>query len=71
MDNIHVVKETILTFKKKPFALFLPQLGSNTLQTMLEIIKNLAKFQVALNTKTRLVFHFKGHIPKDLTSGVV
>ena len=33
MDDIHVVKETALTFEKKPLALILPYFGSIFLQT--------------------------------------
>ena len=32
MDNIHVVKETTLTVRKKPLVIVLPCLGSKSLQ---------------------------------------
>ena len=79
MDNIHLVKETTLTVEKKPLVLVLPYLGSISLQTRTKLKKSLknilncCKLQIVFQIKTRLGnnFHFKGQIPKDLTSGVV
>ena len=79
MDNIHVVKETTLTVKKKSLVLVLSYLGSISLQTTTKLKKssknilNCCKFQIVFKNKTRLGknFHFKDHIPKDLTSGVI
>ena len=78
MDNIHVVKETTLTVAKKSLVLVLPCLGSISLQTRTKLKKswksilNCCKLRIAFKNKTRLGnnFHFKGRIPKDLTSGV-
>ena len=41
MDNIHVVKETTLTVKKKSLVLVLPYLGSIFLQTRTKLKKSL------------------------------
>ena len=79
MDNIHVVKETILTVEKKPFVLVLPYLGSIFLETRTKLKKSLknllicCKFQIVFKNKTRLSnnFHFKDWIPKDLKPCVV
>ena len=79
MDNIHLLKETTLTVEKKPLVLVLPYLGSISLQTRTKLKKSLknilncCKLQIVFQIKTRLGnnFHFKGQIPKDLTSGVV
>ena len=79
MDNIHVVKETTLTVKKKPLVLVLSYLGSIFLQTRTKLKKSLksifncCKLQIVFKNKTRLGnnLHFKDQIPKDLTSGVV
>ena len=79
MDNIHVVKETIITVKKKPLALFLSYLGLISLQTRTKLKKSLknilncCKLQIVFENKTILGnnFCFKDRIPKDLTSGVV
>ena len=79
MDNVHVVKETTLTVEKKPLVLFLPYLGSISLEFRTKLKKssksilNCCKLQIVFKNKTRLGnnFHFKDRIPKDLTSGVV
>ena len=79
MENIHLVKETTLTFEKKPLALVLPYLGSISLQTRTKLMESLkdilncCKLKIVLSNKTRLGhnFHFKDWTPKDLTSGVV
>ena len=79
MDNIHVVKETILTVEKKPLILVLLYLDSISLQTRTKLKKSLknilncCKLQIVFKNKTRLGnnFHFKDQIPKDLTSAVV
>ena len=76
MDNIHLLKETTLTVEKKPLVLVLPYLGSISLQTRTKLKKSLknilncCKLQIVFQIKTRLGnnFHFKGQIPKDLTS---
>ena len=39
MDNIHVVKETTLTFERKPLVLVLPCIGSISLQIMTKFKK--------------------------------
>ena len=79
MDNIHVVRATILTVEKMPFVLVLPYLSSISLQIRTKLKKSLknilncCKLQIVFKDKTRLGnnFHFKDQIPKDLTSGVV
>ena len=79
MDNIHVIKESTLTFEKKPLLLVLSYLGSIFLQTRTKLKKSLknilncCKLQIVFQNKTRLGsnFHFKDQIPKDLASGVV
>ena len=79
IDNIHIVKETILTIEKKPLFLVLPYLGSIYLQfrtklnKSLENIFNCCKLQIVFKNKTRLGsnLHFKDQIPKDRTSGVI
>ena len=78
MDNIHVVKETTLTVKKKLPVLVLSQIGSVALQTRTKLKKSLknincCKLQIVFKNKTRLGnnFHLKDQIPKDLTPGVV
>ena len=79
MDNIHALKETNLTVKKKPLILFLPYLGSISLQSrtklkkLLKNILNCCKLQIVFRSKTRLgnKFRFKDRIPKDLTFDVV
>ena len=43
MDNMHVVKETTLTFEKKPHALVVPYLGLISLQTRTKLKKPLKK----------------------------
>ena len=76
---MHVVKETTLAFEENPFVLFLPYLGSISLQTRTKLKKSLknilncCKLQIVLKNKTRLDnnFHFKDQILKDVTSGVV
>ena len=40
MNNMHVVKETTLTVKKKPLVLVLLYLGSISLQTMTKLKKS-------------------------------
>ena len=42
MDNIHVIKETTLTIKRKPLALVLTYLGSISLQTRIRLKKSLS-----------------------------
>ena len=79
MDNIHVVKETIITVEKKPLDLFLSYLGLISLQARTKLKKSLknilncCKLQIVFENKTRLGnnFCFKDRILKDLTSGVV
>ena len=72
MDNIHVIKESTLTFEKKPLLLVLSYLGSIFLQTRTKLKKSLknilncCKLQIVFQNKTRLGnnFHFKGQIPQ-------
>ena len=72
MDNIYVVKE-------KSLVLFLPCLGSISLQTRTKLKKSLknilncCKLQIIFKNRTRLgnKFHFKDRMPKDLTSDIV
>ena len=75
MDNIHVNKDTTLTFEKKPRVLVLPYLGLIFVQTRCKLKKSLktSLMQMVLSNKSRIGnnFHFKDRIPKDLTSGVV
>ena len=78
MDNIHVVRATILTVEQMPFVLVLPYLSSISLQTRTKLKKslnkifNFCKLQIVFKNETKLgnKFHFKDQIPKDLTSGV-
>ena len=42
MDNIHVIKETTLTIKRKPLVLVLTYLGSISLQTRIRLKKSLS-----------------------------
>ena len=51
MDNIHVVKETILTVEKKPFVLVLPYLGSIFLETRIKLKKSLKNLLIVVNFK--------------------
>ena len=79
MDNIHVVKKTTLTVRKKSIVLALLYLDlisskpRTKLKKLLKVILICCKLQAVLKNKTRLDnnFHFKDQIPKDLTSGVV
>lgn len=79
MDNIHLVKKTTLSVEKKPLALFLPFLGSISLETSTKLNKQLkkiprcCKMQIVFKNKTTLGnnVHFKDRIPKNLTFGVV
>ena len=79
MDNMYVVKETILTAEKNTLVLVLAYLDSISLQTRTKLKKSLknilncCKSQVVFKYEARLGinFHFKDQIPKDLTSGVV
>ena len=76
MDNIHVVKEIILTVEKKHFVFVLPYLGPISLQFRTKLNKSLENFfnyrklQTVFKDKTRLGnnFHFKEQIPKDHAS---
>ena len=69
MDNIHVVKETTLTVKKKTLVLVIPYLGLISLQTRAKLKKplknilNCCKLQIVFKNKTRL------GKKKDPTSG--
>ena len=79
MDNMHVVKETTLTFEKKPHALVVPYLGLISLQTRTKLKKplkklfNWCKLQIAFKNEARLGnnFHLKNFIHNDLNSGVL
>ena len=79
MDNIHVLKETILAVEKNFLVPVLPYLGSISLKTRsklkksLKNILNCCKLQLVFMNKTRLGnnFHFKDRISNDPTSGVV
>ena len=73
MDNIHVVKQTILTVDKKPLVLVPPYLSSISLKTRTKLKKPLNNLNKTKLNKTRLGnnFHFKDRIPNDLISGVV
>ena len=42
MDNIHVIKETTLTIKRKPLVLVLTYLGSISLQTRIRLKKSMS-----------------------------
>ena len=42
MDNIHLIKETTLTIKRKPLVLVLTYLGSISLQTRIRLKKSLS-----------------------------
>ena len=78
IDDIYVVKETILTIEKKHLVLVLLYLGlisfqtRNKLKKSLRNILNCCKLQIALKIETRFVnnFHFKDQVSKNLTSGV-
>ena len=67
MDNIHIVKETTLTFERKSLVLVHPYLDSISLQTstkLMKLLKNILncyKFQIVFKNKTGLCnnFHFK------------
>ena len=78
MDNIHELKEATLTVKKKTLVLVLflqypYKLGLSRNLNHLKNFLNCCKLQVVFKNKTKSgnAFHFKDHIPKDLTSGVV
>ena len=79
MDDMHVVKETIITAEKKPLLLGLPYVGSISLQTRTKLKKssknilNCCKLQIVFKNKTKLGnnFHFKDWITENLTVGVV
>ena len=51
MDNKHVVKETTLTVKKKPFFLAFQWLGSKSLQTRTKLKKSLKTSLIIANCK--------------------
>ena len=75
MDDMHAVKEAILTAEKKPFLLGLPYVGSISLQTRTQLKKssknilNCCKLQIVFKNKTKLGnnFHFRDWITKNLT----
>ena len=79
VDDIHVVKEATLTVEKKILVLFLPYVGSISLQTRAKLKKSLKKFlnccklQAVFNNKTRLgsSFYFMYQIHKNRISSVV
>ena len=79
MDIIHVVKESVLTVKKKPLVLVLLHLGlissqrTTKLKKLLKNILNCCKLQTIYKNKTRLgnIFHFEDRISKDRNSGAV
>ena len=51
MDNIHIVKEIILTVKKKPLVLVFPYLGLISLQTRTKLKKTLKTSLIDVNCK--------------------
>ena len=74
MDNIHIVKETTVTFERKSLVLVHPYLDSISLQTrtklrkLLKNILNCYEFQIVFKNKTGLCnnFHFKNGFSKVL-----
>ena len=60
MDNVHVVKETTLTVKKKPLVPIFLYLGSISLQTRTKLkrsfknILNCCKLEIVFKNKTKL-----------------
>ena len=51
MDDIHVVKETILTNGKKPLVLVLPNFGITSLQTRTNLKISLKTFLIDVKCK--------------------
>ena len=71
MDNIHVVKETTLTVKKKPLVLILGLISLQTrtkLKKLLKKILNCCKLEIVFKNKTKLgnKLHFKDLTSNDL-----
>ena len=79
LNRIHILKEKVPAVKKKLPRLFLPYLGTISLQnrTKLQIyIKGVlicCKLQIIFKNQNKLAnnFRFKDHVPQILTSGVV
>ena len=78
LNNVHLVKENVLTVEKKRLLLVLPYLGIISLQTRtklqqaLKVVSNCCKLDIVFKCQTRLSqsLRYKDHIPKDLVSGV-
>ena len=78
-DNIHLVKEKVLTVERKRLLLVLRYLGVISLQTRTKLqqaikgVLNCCKLEIAFKCQIKLSnsFRFKDSIPKDLMSGVV
>ena len=70
MGNKHVVKGTALTTLVLPYLGLIALQARTKLKNSLKYVLNCCQMQTVFKNKSRLDFHFKYRIPKDLTSVV-